>query len=267
MKIGIIGIGNMGTAIVDGLLAEGSHEISVASLDLPALHEFAKQRNISAYDTNGELVLHSDLVILAVKPKVFPEVLEEIRVSLQLQKPILLSIAAGLTLDVLSQLVKLDEQKIVRLMPNLAAKVGESVSAICANHLVEKEELTEIAEIFSAIGSVYEIEEKDFSTFVALAGSSPAFVYSFIDSLAKSGVMYGFPKDLATEIVTKTLIGSAKLLLEENCHPQQLADRVASPAGTTIAGLLALESAGFANAVHKGVEAIIKRDKEMSKKN
>lgn len=265
MKIGIIGIGNMGSAIIERLVAENKWEILVTAKRSEKLRAFAKQHNVSAIESTLGLVEMSDIVLIAVKPHIFPEVLKEIRTALKQQKKVIVSIAAGLTLEQLRMLTKVEQQAILRVMPNVAALVGESTTALVANKFVSTEALKNVKEIFEACGRVYEMEEKDFSSFIALAGSSPAMVFMLIDAMSRAGVKHGINKQVATDIATQAVLGSAKLLGHSKENPWNLIDKVSSPGGTTVAGVLALEEAGFLSAITKGMDAIIDRDKEMSK--
>ncbi|MDR0920827.1 MAG: pyrroline-5-carboxylate reductase [Lactobacillales bacterium] len=265
MKIGFIGTGNMASAIIDGLLTKGQPEIYVSGRNQEKVEKFAKVRQITACEDNLVLAETADILLLAVKPHVIAGVLKQIQPALATRHPLVISIAAGKTLAQLEVDAGVANLPIIRVMPNVNAQVGAGVAAIVKNEVATEEQLTQATKIFEAVGSVYPLEEKDFSTFIALAGSSPAFVYMFIDAMSRAGVKYGLPKALATEIATQAVLGSAKMLNESNENPWALVDKVSSPGGTTVAGVLALEEAGFISDVVKGIEATIARDKEMSK--
>jgi pyrroline-5-carboxylate reductase len=267
MKIGFIGIGNMGAAIIDGLLKNGVTDIIVASAHPEHAAAFAKERQIASAADNIALAKVADVVVLAIKPHIIPKVLGEIRKQFIAKQTLLISIAAGIELTTLDRMCATPKMPIVRAMPNVAAKIGLSTSALTANQHVKAEQLALAKNIFNSIGNVYEIPEENFAVFSALAGCSPAYTAIYIDALARTGVKYGLPKKLADEIATSAISGTAALMKEELANgnnPWDLADMVSSPAGTTIAGVLALQEAGFYAAVTKGVDASIARDQAIS---
>ncbi|WP_099222491.1 pyrroline-5-carboxylate reductase [Listeria costaricensis] len=266
MKVGFIGLGNMATAIIGGLLEKGvltPKNIHVASRTFEKVQAFSEKTGITAVQDAGQLVRDVDVLILAVKPNMFQKVLAPLREDLQASRPLVISIAAGLTLDQLAELTGGDH-RIVRVMPNVNATIGESMSGICANSFVTEKDLQAAEMIFGAVGKTMVLDESEFSIFAAIAGSSPAFIYLFIDSLARGALKAGMPKQKAVEIVAQTVLGSAKMVLESGEHPFSLIDKVCSPGGTTIAGVAALEDEAFISAVMKSVEATIAREKEMT---
>lgn len=167
-------------------------------------------------------------------------VLEEIGPSLVKDNKVIISIAAGITTDDIFNNIKKfnDHQKIIRVMPNLNATVGESASAIAGNEFSNTEHLTIVKNMFDSIGESWQIEEKYFSIFTALSGSMPAYVFLFIDSVARSGVKHGLPKNVADEIAIQSVLGSAKTLATTDESAWQLIDKVSSPGGTTVSGIL-----------------------------
>lgn len=266
MKIGFIGAGNMATAIIHGLIHKeviDAKNIFASSGHFEEAQALATATGITPCKTNQEVVANVDVLILAVKPNILPIVLPEISVSVKEHKSVLVSIAAGVTLEQLATMLNLAEQPIIRIMPNVNVSVEAGVSAICGNEHVSTEAFKTVQTLFEAVGSVYELAEKDFSTFVGLAGSSPAFVYMFIDAMARAGVLNGMPKKVATEIAAKAVLGSAKRLIEGGENPWELVDQVSSPGGTTVEGVVALEKDGFIPTIINGVDATIKKDQKM----
>jgi pyrroline-5-carboxylate reductase len=263
MKIGFIGTGNMGGAIIDGMLEKHRDDIVVSSHKFEDTLKYASERGILAAEDNNDLAKQVGIVLLAVKPNVLSTVFSEIRDTLAVRKPLIISIAAGNTLKDLSDLAQIDGLPIVRVMPNVNAQVESGVAGIVGNEFVTSEQLDIVKEIFQSIGVVYEIPEKDFSTFTAISGSSPAYVYMFIDAISRAAVKHGMQKKLATEIAAQAVLGSAKMLSESELDPWSLVDMVSSPGGTTVAGVVALEDAGFISDVIKGIDATIARDQEM----
>lgn len=269
MKIGFIGTGNMATAIIKGLLSkqivEGKN-IFVSSDHQKTAENFAQTHKVTACQNNHVTASQADILILAVKPNILPIVLPEIKDTVEARKPLLVSIAAGVTLASLTEMIGLEHQPIVRVMPNVNVGVQAGVCAVCHNALVSEEQIAEVTTLLEAVGSVYPLAEKDFSTFVGISGSSPAYTYMFIDAMSRAAVLNGMPKKLATEIAAKAVLGSAKRLLEGTETPWELVDQVSSPGGTTVEGVVTLEETGFISSVIAGVDATIKKDQEMQGK-
>lgn len=262
MKIGFIGIGNMGRAISLNLVKNNQYQIFATAKHQDKLEAFAKENNLTALESNQELVDQSDVVILAVKPNMIENVLKEVQSNLTKEK-IIVSLAAGITIEQIELMINLD-LPIIRVMPNIAASVGRSATAIVQNENTTDQQLAMVTEIFENCGQVYPIAEKDFPAFIALAGSSPATMFILIDALSRAGVKHGIPKEQATKIAAQAMLGSAELIQDTNDNPWNLVDQVSSPGGTTVAGVLALKETGFEAAVTKAVDAIIQRDQEIS---
>ena len=259
----------MAGAIVDGIIKKEHTNPSDIYCHSPFEEEltvFTNRTKTNPCTSNTDVVKNADAVILAVKPNVFPLVLSEIKDEIAKKKPLIISIAAGTTLDKIESLLYNPYQvSIVRVMPNVNVMVGEGMSAVCGNKSVTKEQLQFVLKLFEAVGSAVELAEKDFSTFTAIAGSSPAYAYLFIDALARGAVKNGMPKDLSTKIAAKAVLGSARMLLEGDESPWNLIDKVCSPGGTTIAGLMALEDEKFFSTVVKCVDVTISKDKDLMK--
>ncbi|CED91459.1 MAG: pyrroline-5-carboxylate reductase [Actinomyces succiniciruminis] len=269
---GFIGAGNMAEAIVRGTIAAGTPTTDVL---LTSAHDSASRlaaatgaRHVPA---PADLVAASDVVVLAVKPHVVPEVLESLADALAARRPLVLSIAAGLSTERLAQMLP-PGARVVRAMPNMAAAVGQSMTALAAGATAGAADLETARALMSTVGRTVVLAEKDFSAFTALAGSSPAFVFQFIEALARGGVAAGIPKAQAVQIVTQAVLGSALTVQAEAADagdagrgrtPADLIDAVSSPGGTTVAGLVALERAGFSAAVVDGVQATIARDRAL----
>ncbi|WP_265459273.1 pyrroline-5-carboxylate reductase [Enterococcus sp. HY326] len=266
MKIGFIGAGNMAQAIIHGLIHKkvvAPEELFISAGHFSSAEAVAEKTGVVALKKNTEVVDAADIIILAVKPNLLAKVLPKIASTLSPEKT-LVSIAAGVSLASLAELLGNDSQPLIRVMPNVNVSVEAGVSAICSNQQVPATVLAAVKDLFGAVGGVYDIAEKDFSTFIGLAGSSPAYVYMFIDAISRAGVLNGMPKKLATEIAAKAVLGSAKRLLEGEESPWDLVDQVSSPGGTTVEGVVTLEKAGFIPAVIEGIDATIKKDQSMS---
>ena len=265
MKIGFIGCGNMAGAIIDGIIKNGIFEekdINIFDVFYPACEKLTSKYNVNLCESAKDIVLNSDAVVLAVKPNVIASVLEEINYSLEESSTLIISIAAGKTLDFIRNSISHDN-RIIRVMPNINAKVGEAISAYTANSFVTNEDKALCEKIFGGVGQVMYLDEEQFPLFGVIGGCSPAFAYMFIDSLARAGVKNGMKKETALYIAAQSVLGSAKMILESEEHPWELVDRVCSPGGTTIEGVASLQKNGFESAVQNAVNKAIEKDKEL----
>ncbi len=256
MKIGFIGLGKMATAIIKGL-EKTDFDLLVTGRDPQKTARQAEQLGVRALAKQTDLVAEADLIILGVKPQVLPTVLE----PLDFHQPII-SMAAGVSLRRLAELTD-PSLPLIRIMPNINAQILQSTTAICANQYVDEEVWDLATTITDCFGSTFAIAEKDFDTFTALAGSSPAYIYLFMEALALAGVKHGFPKDQALSIVTQTVLASAQNLSQGQESPHDLIDKIASPGGTTIAGLADLEKTGLTASAISSIDATIARAKEL----
>lgn len=258
MKIGFIGVGAMAQAIIQGLLrADFVHSKNILVHSARQIHyeTYADQYGLTAQSSNLELTKNSDLIVLAVIPGIATDVLEEIRSELNAHKT-LISIASGITLNRLEELTDY-QLPILRSLPNINSEYGQGMTAIAANENLTGDRKDQAISVFKATGEVSELPEKQFAAFSAISGSAVAYVDFFIDCLSRTGVKYGFSKDVATQIAAQTTLGSAKSLMDSKATPAEMIDKVCSPGGDTIAGILAMEQAGFLNAVVKGIDATI----------
>ncbi|HAT54083.1 MAG TPA: pyrroline-5-carboxylate reductase [Lactobacillus sp.] len=264
MQLGFIGVGGMAQAIIKGLIdaqAVAPSEIVVHGAHQAHYQKFAETTGVQLGESNVAVVQNSDFVVLAVTPNVAAEVLKEVRSELNEGPKVLISIVAGLSLQTMEELAGYD-LPILRTLPNVNVAIGAGMTAIAANENLTGAKRADAEGLFDAIGSTSELPESDFSTFSALAGSSPAYIYFFIDALSRAGVKHGLNKQDATRIAAAVTEGSAKMVLQSKQIPFDLIDQVSSPGGSTVAGLLAMEEAGFMTAVVKGIDATIKRDQE-----
>lgn len=271
MKIGFIGAGNMASAIIEGILQQHfSHpqDIYLYDISIEKAQSFAKQKEIQAVADLQALIQKVDTVILAVKPNVVQEVLLAAKNPILETQPLIVSIAAGTSTETLYENFQTSEAvRIIRVMPNMNAMVGSGAAAVCKNEYASEKDLKTIVDLFNAVGKAWPLEEKYFSIFTAIAGSSPAYTFLFIDSIARAAVKNGMPKDLALEIATQAILGSAETLADSQENPWTLIDRVSSPGGTTVAGIVELENNAFISTVIKGIDATIQKDQELNKKD
>lgn len=262
MKMGFIGAGNMAKAMITGLLKAkvGPSDIAVHSAHRANYEAFAKATGIHAKDSNQDVAKDADVVILAVEPGLYQQILAEIKPVLT-EDSIVASVLTGISVAQLEDAAGIADMSVVRVMPNVNVQINQGMTAVAGNNASRAHGLPVVKSMFTLLGSVIKLPEKDFSTFVALAGSSPAFIYLFIDSLSRAGVKYGLTKQQATDIAAQALKGSAEMVLESDQSPFDLIDQVSSPGGTTVAGLLAMEEHGFMTSVVKGIDATIAKDK------
>lgn len=270
MKIGFVGTGNMASAIIKGVIEKDfikSENIYLFDVMTDKVTEFSKEIGANVCRSNDELIRSVDVVVLSVKPNIIEKILNETRELIIEKRPLLVSIAAGTPIEKLSAFLRSKEEiSIVRVMPNVNAMIGKGAAAVCGNEFASKEQVSYVQNMFQSLGMAWTLPEKDFSNFTALAGSSPAYAYLFIDSIARAGVKNGLSKDLATQIAAQAVLGSAAMILESAENPWTLIDRVSSPGGTTVAGLIALEDEGFISTVVKGIDATIIKDIELNSK-
>ena len=266
MKIGFIGTGNMAGAIIAGITQKGyakAEDIYCYSPTVKKLEQFTESMQVNMCTSNAQVVNEAEVLILAVKPNKFEQVLTEISAEIATKKPFMISLAAGITLHKLQEMIGSEQVSIIRAMPNVNVAIGEGMTGICGNHYVTREQIDFTIEMFESVGAAVEIDEKDFSAFTAIAGSSPAFTYLFIDALARGGVKNGISKEQATKIAAKAVLGSAKMVLESDENPWGLIDKVCSPGGMTIEGIMALEEEKFMATIMKAVDVAVEKDKKL----
>jgi pyrroline-5-carboxylate reductase len=263
-KVGFIGAGNMGEALIKGLITANvvpAEAIWASDVRLERLKELDRQYGIQLAPNNGELVRQADVVIMAVKPQIMTPVLREIAPVL-IRKKLMISIAAGVSTAKIRAVFGKDV-RLIRVMPNTPALVLEGVTAIAKAEGLEPDDLDTAGEIFSAVGRVVVLEEELLDAVTGLSGSGPAYVALVIESLADGGVRMGLDRITAMTLATQTVLGTAKLLLDTGMHPGALKDMVSSPGGTSIAGIAALEEGGIRTAFIKAVERATLRSKEL----
>lgn len=262
--LGFIGTGNMASAIIKGVRRSGriTEEIAVFDISEEKAQALSREYGVKVLTSTEDIARQCDKVVLSVKPNVFPSLLNEIGEALKENNPLIISIAAGKTLDFIGGCLPY-EGRIVRVMPNINAKVGAAVSACCGNEKVSRSDLDFVRDLCESFGIAVNIDEKLFSICSAIGGCSPAFAYMFIDSLARAAVKNGMPKQQALEVAAGAVLGSAKMILESGEHPWELVDQVCSPGGTTIEGVSALQNGGFEAVVGSAVEAAYNKDKSL----
>jgi pyrroline-5-carboxylate reductase len=265
--LGFIGSGNMGQAIMEGIIRAkifSPETIFVADISEKILEAVSEKYEVRTTTDNNEVAKKADILILAVKPHIYPMVISGIKDHVK-KDAIIVTIAAG-------KAIKETEKafgrmlKVVRVMPNTPALVGEGMSAVCLNDNITDVEKKEIIRIFESFGRAEIISENLMDTVTAVSGSSPAYVYMFIEAMADAAVLDGMPRDQAYRMAAQAVLGAAKMVLNTGMHPGALKDMVCSPGGTTIEAVAVLEEKGLRTAVISAMEACTKKSIAMSQK-
>jgi pyrroline-5-carboxylate reductase len=266
-KIVVIGGGNMGAAIIQGLLREGGTrqaDISVVEPTAERRQSLSDSLGIVAVSDGATAVSAAEIVLLAVKPQILAGVVEALRSSFR-PGQLVVSVAAGVSTPSLEACLPAGA-RVVRAMPNTPALVRAGITALCAGATASEADLGLSEALFAGIGKTVRVPESQMNAVTGLSGSGPAYVMLFIESLADGGVQAGLPRTVALELALATVLGSSRLLEESAQHPAQVKDMVTSPGGTTIAGVRALEAGGFRSAVIEAVNAATNRAVELGAK-
>lgn len=263
--VGIIGAGNMGEILIRGLVHSGrvkKSDILASDLDRERLAAIEKAYGTRTMSSNAELVKKASLVILAVKPQNVDPLLEELAGSSH-EHHVFVSIVAGVTTERLAERMH-PRSGVIRAMPNAPASVQAGITALCPGRNVSPEDLGRVEAIFGCIGRTVILQNEALMDVVTgLSGSGPAFVFMFIESLSDAGVQLGISRKEASLLAAQTVYGAAKMLLETGKHPSELKDIVATPGGTTFAGLKMLEKCSFRSTLMEAVEAATRRSREL----
>lgn len=263
-KVAMIGGGKMGSALIGGMISAGwtaSRNITVSDVLSERLEDLKKSCGIKVAADNRKAVQSADILILAVKPQNVAGVLQEIRNAID-GKTLCISIAAGIPTRYIEERLE-KNARVVRVMPNTPALVGEGMTAITGGRAATAEDIRLVEGIFSSVGKTVILKEEFLDAVTGLSGSGPAYGFVMIEALADAGVRLGLSRDVALQLSAQTLLGAAKLLLVSGKHPAELKDMVASPAGSTIAGLKALEQGKLRATLMDAVEAAALRSREL----
>ncbi|CEJ42306.1 pyrroline-5-carboxylate reductase [Umezakia ovalisporum] len=268
IKLGLIGGGVMGEALLSRLIAREIYQPSEVMVSEPQSkrQSYLRQKyNVTVTTDNGIVFTEAtEVVLLAVKPQVFSAIAQELADVLTIQiSPLVISVLAGVSLNQLES--AFPQLPVVRAMPNTPATVGAGITAMCLGAYTSAKHQKIAHQIFAAVGEVVEVSEMLMDAVTGLSGSGPAYVALMVESLADGGVAAGLPRTIANQLALQTVLGTAQLLQENKIHPAELKDRVTSPGGTTIAGVAQLERAGFRSAVIEAVKAATMRSQELGK--
>jgi pyrroline-5-carboxylate reductase len=266
-KIGFIGCGNMGKAILRWMVASKlvpAENITVYNRSAKSVEAISQEFGSRGANSADEVAKEADVLIVGVKPNMMANILGEIRDALK-PNAIIVSIAAGVTLETLEFALK-DGQKVVRVMPNTPALVNAGMSSITPNKQVSEDESALIVEIFSSFGRAEIVPEYLIHSVVGVSGSAPAYVFMFIEAMADAAVLGGMPRAQAYQFAAQAVMGSAKMVLETGKHPGELKDMVCSPGGTTIEAVKVLEQKGLRAAVMDAMQSCMAKSEEMSRR-
>lgn len=263
-KIGCIGGGKMGEALCRGIINAGlssAENIMVSDVIIDRCRFLSKEIGIKTTQSNKDAANFADVIILAVKPQMMGEVLDQLKNEITTSH-LVVSIAAGIPIRFIESRLQAGA-RIVRVMPNTPCLIGVSATAFAPGRCATDADGQLAHKLFSAVGKVFSLDEKYLDAVTGLSGSGPAYVYMFIEALSDGGVKMGLSRDVATVLAAQTVMGAAKMVLETGQHPAQLKDAVTSPGGTTIEGLSKLEDYGFKSAVINAVEAATLKSKKL----
>lgn len=266
LRIGFIGAGKMATALAYGFVDAGLVDrarLFAADPFAEATAAFAKATGGQMLPNNVALAEESTLVFLAVKPQQMAGVLSELKGRLT-ARHLVISVAAGVTLATLASGLG-EGPRLVRVMPNTPCLVGQGASGYCVGRGATAADAELVGRLLTSVGRAWPLDEKLLDAVTGLSGSGPAFVFVMIEALADGGVRVGLPRQVALALAAQTVLGSAQMVLDTGEHPAALKDQVASPGGTTIAGLAALEAGNVRSALIAAVEAATKRSIELGK--
>lgn len=268
MKLGLIGCGKMGRALLEGALKAGiveAQNVYVSSRTTSTRQALADDLGVHAVDSNTELAQNADVIYICTKPNITPLILLELSETPEIfDRVLLISTVAGLSLEKLEQPLP-HHARVIRCMPNTPALIGKGAAAYALGSHATDTDATTACSLLGATGSVIEINESLMDAVTGVSGSGPAYVYTFIEALADGGVLKGLPRQQALELATQTVLGAASMVAETGLHPAILKDMVTSPGGTTIAAVQTLEDQGFRAATIAAVAAASERSVELGR--
>lgn len=262
MKYGFIGCGNMGSALIRAL-SRTTNDILISDISIDKAKSLANELGLK-YGENSDIIENCDRIFLGVKPQMMADLLNNISPVLQTKKPILISMAAGLTTSTIEQMAG-GNLSVIRIMPNTPVSVGKGTVLYCTNSLVKEDDLASFVEDMRYAGMLDLIDEDLIDAGCSVSGCGPAYMYMFIDAISKAGEQCGLSKDTAIKYAANTMLGAAQMVLDTKEDPDILKQKVCSPGGSTIEGVKVLESKDFEKTVIDCISAAFKRNKELGK--
>ena len=266
MKIGFIGAGNMGGAILKGALKKQFlrvEDVCICDINKELVNSWETDYGVKSVPSSAELAKQCEWIVLCVKPVFLAAVLNEIKPFLNADKRVI-SIAAGWSIKQLNEAMGESGAQLLRVMPNTPALIGEGVLALCEETSLGAEEFNWAQKLFGTLGCVQIVPERLMDAVIAVSGSSPAYVFMFIEAMADTAVKLGMPRQMAIQTAAQAVMGASKMVLETGVHPAVLKDQVCSPGGTTIEAVQALEENGMRSAVMKAMCACAEKSKQMT---
>lgn len=263
--IGFIGCGNMAVAMISGIVESNlldSKNILASAKTQATLDKVKEKYHIETTLNNKDVAKRADIIILAVKPNMYEEILNEVKDKLK-EDAIIISIGGGISLDFLKNNLN-EGAKYIKTMPNTPAMVGEGMSALSPGENMEEEDINLVKDIFNSFGRVEILDEKLIDGFTGLCGSSPAYIYMIIEAMGDAGVLEGIPRRKAYDMAAQAILGAAKMVLETGIHPGELKDNVTSPGGTTIQGVAVLEKNKIRSTMIETVRMVAEKSRESS---
>ncbi len=263
-KIGFIGGGKMGEALCKGIIKAGlstADDIMMSDVVVERCKYLNQEIGVKTTQNNKNIASFAGIIIIAVKPQMISEVLNNIKNDIA-DRHLIVSIAAGIPIKFIESRLP-PGARIVRVMPNTPCLVSASATAYALNKYATNTDSQLVSHIFSAVGKAFQLDEKYLDAVTGLSGSGPAYVYMFIEALSDGGVKMGLPRDVSTVLAAQTVLGAAKMVLETGQHPAQLKDAVTSPGGTTIEGISKLEEGGLRSTLINAVEAASLKSKKL----
>lgn len=264
LKVAVVGAGKMGEAIISGLLKSGVYDpkdIQAVEIVESRQKYMTQTYNVKCHSNTEKAVAFGDIIIIAVEPGVVGKILEQVGPAMKPGR-VLVSIAAGVTLDYMqTNLPK--EVPVVRVMPNQACLVNEAMITFCPSDNTTEEQIKMVTEVLGLLGKVLQLEEKHLNLATGLVGSGPAYIFLIIEALADAGVRLGLPKEISTILAAQTTLGAAKMVVETGEHPAKLKDKVATPGGTTVEGLLELERGSLRAVIISAVTKAAQKAKKL----
>lgn len=265
-NIGFIGCGNMGSAMIKGIIGSNlveSKNIIASDPSKISINRLKEEYDIGITLDNKEVARKSDFLVLAIKPNMYGKILKEIKDEIK-KSTVVISIGAGISLEFLKENLN-NGQKYIKVMPNTPAMVGEGMSALAPGENMERKDTDLVLDIFNSFGKTEIIEENLMDGFTALCGSSPAYIYMIIEAMADGAVLEGIPRPKAYTMAAQAVLGSAKMVLDTGLHPGVLKDNVCSPGGTTIAAVASLEENNLRSTMIKAIRDCADKSREMGK--
>jgi pyrroline-5-carboxylate reductase len=263
-RLAIVGAGAMGAAFAEGVISAGTvapSDVALADVESAKVILLASRLGAKAAKDNASAVRDADVILLAVKPALVKDVLAGVRDLLTKDK-LIISIAAGVKIESIESAIP-KGVPVVRAMPNTPARIRQGAIGFSRGTAAKDKHVEVASRIFNSVGLSFEVPEKMLNAVTGLSGSGPAYIYLLIEALSDAGVRVGLPRDVALKLGAQTVAGAARMVLESNEHPARLKDQVTTPGGTTIAGIEALERAGFRSAIMEAVKAATKRAEEL----